>query len=160
MHAPECRQRFEDAMAATEDGRRRMRARDVRHGLAEEVEEEREEQAGEEKAEARQEHEEQGDDHGNDQDEPNADPEPQEGRRVRRRTEERRGVRKPREEGEDQDDDEPPQVSQRIGTLEEAIADIITIRTGFAKGEQPRRRRIREEIGDIQRRIQECGRAN
>ena len=49
MHTPECRQRFEDVMAATEDGRRRLRARDVRHGLAEEEEEEREEQAGEKK---------------------------------------------------------------------------------------------------------------
>ena len=39
MHTPDCRQRFEDAMAATEDGRRRVRARDVRHGLAEDVEE-------------------------------------------------------------------------------------------------------------------------
>ena len=52
MHTPDCRQRFEDAMAGTEDGRRRMRARDVRHGLAEEVEEDAADAASEAEPEA------------------------------------------------------------------------------------------------------------
>ena len=52
MHTPECRQRFEEMMAATEDGMRRIRQRGVGHGLAEEVEEEVEEAAGEVEPEA------------------------------------------------------------------------------------------------------------
>ena len=130
MHTPDCRQRFADAMAGTVDGRRRMRARDVRHGLAEEVEEDAAEAASEAEPEAGEDQEEQGEDHGEESNEPRA--EPQDGRRVRRRVDPQRGVRRPRDEG-DQDDDEPPHASQRVGAIEKAIGDIISVRHDHAR---------------------------
>ena len=132
MHSLQCRGRFEDLMSRTEDGRRRLRARDVRHGLAENLEESRGEEAGggvgdDEEPDERE-------DHGVAGDEPNVEEDAEPARRVRRRVEESRGVRRARD-GEESEEgvDEPPHVSRRLGQLDKAIADIVRVRVEFAK---------------------------
>ena len=133
MHTPEWRGRFEELMLRTESGRRRLRARDVQHGLAENLEESRDEDAGGGVGDDR-EPDERDDDHGQDEDEPNEDQEAEQGRRVKRRVEEARGVRRQRDDVEEDDNDgEPPHVSRRLGIIEKSIADIVRVRNDFAR---------------------------
>ena len=127
MHTPECRGRFEDLMSRTESGRRRLRARDVRHGLAENLEESRDEDAGGGVGDDR-EPDEREEDHGDGGDEPNERDDAEQGRRVRRRMNEDRGVRRARENDDDDEEaEEPPRVSRRLGQLERSIADIVKV---------------------------------
>ena len=153
-HTRECRLRFEEILSRTEAGRVRIHQRDVRHGLAEPPEQvEVEREAGEERGEEAQDEGVESQDRGVSSDEPNVrrrpaddvDPgepsaqrprveESNNARNDRQRVEERRGQRRGRDSDADSGgEDDRPSRYRRVGALEKAIADVISIRTDFAK---------------------------
>ena len=137
-HTHECRQRFERELSKTAAGRRRLQSRDARHGLAEP--ETVEAEAGNEEREEEVLND--GEDRGEGVDEPEGE---EQGRRVRPRLEEARGIRRPREDQEE-DEDEPPARSRRVGSIDRIVADVIRINTERTakEGRRPDKRCTRE----------------
>ena len=144
-HTAECRRRFEEMLSKTEAGRRRLGGRDVRHGLAEEENRDvdQSQQAGNgqgERGEADEGQKEEGQDRGVDESNTRRRPADAEASEApsssRRRMEPRQGVRREREQDGDADsegEDARPSRYRRVDGIEKSIADVVSIRTDFAR---------------------------
>ena len=138
-HSAACRTRFEEVLGRTESGRRRLRERDVRHGLAQPESREVINLDGEAEEPERGEAEDsvEGQDRGIRRREPStprrseneAEPGPP---RRRPRIEEERGQRRAREDDEE-GGDERPQRFQRVNAIDKAVADVVRISSDFAR---------------------------
>ena len=148
-HTARCRQRMEEELSKTPEGRRILHHRDVRHGLVQDEDElgdedliriiEEEEGQGDVPERGVESSASKEDIRGREIPEPRGVPrtrdEEEPTRRSRARVEPRRGQIRPRHDSDadSEESDEPPRRSRRVGALEKFIANVISVNVEYAR---------------------------